>query len=43
VTAGSGTPGDPWVLKTPSGQSEYQLWRDGAADPPALVCRVGTT
>jgi hypothetical protein len=43
VTAGSGTRDDPWVLKTPSGQSEYHLWRDEAADPPALVCQVGKT
>jgi hypothetical protein len=41
--AGSGTREDPWTLKTPTGQSEYQLWRDEAADPPALVCQVGKT
>ena len=41
--AGSGTRDDPWTLKTPSGQSEFQLWRDEAADPPALVCQVGKT
>jgi hypothetical protein len=23
------------------GQSEYQAWRDEAADPPALVVQVG--
>ena len=40
---GSGTPDDPWTLKTPSGQSEFQIHRDESADPPALVCRVGTT
>jgi hypothetical protein len=34
---------DPWRLKTPSGQSEYEMYRDEAADPPALVCQVGTT
>ena len=33
----------PWLLKTPSGQSEYQVYRDEALDPLALVCRVGTT
>jgi hypothetical protein len=43
VMAGSGTREDPWTLKTPSGQSEYQLWRDESADPPALVCQVGKT
>ena len=41
--AGSGTRDDPWVLKTAPGTSEYQMWRDEAADPPALVCQVGST
>ena len=40
---GSGTREDPWILKTPSGSSEYQMYRDEAADPPALVCVVGKT
>lgn len=40
---GSGTKDDPWVLRTPPGTSEYKLYRDEAADPPALVCIVGTT
>jgi len=40
---GSGTREDPWVLTTPSGSSEYQMYRDESADPPALVCVVGTT
>ena len=40
---GSGTKDDPWVLKTPPGTSEYQMYRDEAADPPALVCVVGKT
>ena len=44
VTAeGSGTKQDPWVLKTPPGSSEYLMYRDEAADPPALVCVVGKT
>jgi len=41
--SGSGTRDDPWVLKTPSGTSEYQMYRDEAADPPALICQVGST
>jgi hypothetical protein len=41
--SGSGTQADPWVLKTPPGTSEYRMWRDEAADPPALVCQVGST
>ena len=40
---GTGTLQDPWVLRTPSGSSEYQMYRDEAADPPALVCVVGKT
>ena len=40
---GSGTKGDPWILKTAPGTSEYQMYRDAAADPPALVCQVGGT
>ena len=30
ITFGSGTAGDPWVLKSPPGSSEYQAWRDEA-------------
>ncbi len=40
---GSGTVADPWVLKTPPGSSEYRMHRDESADPPALVCQVGST
>ena len=40
---GSGTPEQPWALKTPSGQSDFQAFRDEAADPPALVVIVGKT
>lgn len=43
VAYGSGTADDPWILKTPSLSSDYQAWRDEAADPPALVVQVGTT
>jgi hypothetical protein len=38
-----GTRENPWLLKTPSGNGEYQMYRDEASDPPALVCTVGTT
>jgi hypothetical protein len=41
--AGAGTKEQPWRLKTPSGQSEFEAWRDEAADPPALVVQVGKT
>ena len=40
---GTGTKEKPWQLTTPSGTSQYQMYRDEAADPPALVCTVGTT
>jgi hypothetical protein len=43
VPQGEGTKELPWVLKTPPGSSEYQMYRDEAADPPALVCIVGKT
>jgi hypothetical protein len=41
--AGGGTREDPWILRTPPGSSEYRMYRDEQADPPALVCVVGTT
>jgi hypothetical protein len=41
--SGLGTRERPWQLKTPSGTSDYQMYRDEAADPPALVCTVGST
>ncbi len=40
---GKGTKADPWRLKTPSGTSDYTMYRDPDADPPAIVCQVGTT
>lgn len=43
MAGGSGTPDDPWVLKTPSLQSEFTAHRDPDADPPALVAQVGST
>ncbi len=33
----------PWVLTTPPGGSEFEAYRDEAADPPALVVQVGKT
>jgi len=38
-----GTKEDPWVLNTPPGTSEYTMYKDEHADPPALVCQVGST
>ena len=40
---GAGTEADPWTLTTPPGKSEYQVWRDEKADPPALVVQVKST
>ena len=41
VFSGQGTKADPWKLKTPSLQSDYEAWRDEAAS--ALVVQVGKT
>jgi hypothetical protein len=40
---GTGTKEDPWRLTTAPGSSEYTMYRDDAADTPALVCQVGST
>jgi hypothetical protein len=39
----AGTKDDPWRLTTAPGTSEYTMYLDEAADPPALVCQVGST
>jgi hypothetical protein len=41
--SGSGTPDDPWRLKTPPLSSDYTIYRDDSADPALLVCQVGGT
>lgn len=38
-----GTREDPWRLTTAPGSSAYTMWRDEQADPPVLVCQVGST
>jgi hypothetical protein len=38
-----GTKENPWKLKTAPGTSAYEMYKDEAADPPALVCQVGST
>ena len=43
MAKGEGTKQSPWQLKTPSGSSEYQMYRDETANPPTLVCVVGKT
>ena len=39
----AGSKDNPWQLATPPGTSSYTMYRDENAEPPALVCRVGTT
>lgn len=41
--SGDGTKESPWELTTAPGTSAYTMYRDEAADPPALVCQVGST
>lgn len=41
--SGTGTKDDPWILKTPPGKSEYQMYKDETAEPPLLICTVGST
>ena len=38
-----GTKEQPWLLKTPSGTSEYTMYKDETHTPPILVCTVGKT
>ncbi len=43
MKTGSGTNSDPWQLTTAPGSSAYTMYRDDDADPPQLVCQVGST
>jgi hypothetical protein len=40
---GNGTKDKPWVLKTPSGTSEYTAYKDETVNPSAIVVQVGKT
>jgi hypothetical protein len=40
---GTGTPDDPWVLRTPPLTSEYTMHRDVRNSIDVIVCTVGTT
>lgn len=42
-TTGDGSADNPWRLKTASGTSDFEAWRDEASVPPALVVQVGKT
>lgn len=39
----AGTENDPWLLTTAPGTSTYTMYSDEQADPPVLVCQVGST
>jgi hypothetical protein len=39
----TGTKADPWRLHTPPGTSEHPMHHDADAEPPQLVCQVGST
>lgn len=39
----AGAKDDPWTLTTAPGTSQYTMHVDDAADPPQLVCQVGST
>jgi hypothetical protein len=43
MTDTAGTKAKPWILKTPPGTTEFQAYRDSAANPPALIVQVGKT
>jgi hypothetical protein len=43
MMSGTGTRDDPWQLRTPPGTGDYTMYRDDTADPPQLVCQVGST
>jgi hypothetical protein len=43
MAMGRGTSDDPWQLTTAPGSSSYTVHLDGDADPPLLVCQVGST
>lgn len=40
---GNGTKDEPWQLTTAPGSSSYTMYRDESAQPPTLVCQVGST
>jgi hypothetical protein len=43
MTKGAGTKENPWDLKTPSGLSSFQAYKDEESKPPLLVVVVGST
>jgi hypothetical protein len=43
ISSGSGTPEDPWRLKTPPLSSDYSMYRDVRDGIDVIVCTVGKT
>jgi hypothetical protein len=43
ISSGSGTPDDPWRLKTPPLSSDYMMHRDTRDGVDVIVCTVGKT
>ncbi|MEQ1787390.1 MAG: DUF6855 family protein [Acidimicrobiales bacterium] len=43
MATAAGTKDDPWALTTAPGSSAYTMYLDAEADPPLLVCQVGST
>jgi hypothetical protein len=41
MASGTGTKDDPWMLRTPPGTSEYEMYRD--EESATIVCVVGKT
>jgi hypothetical protein len=39
----AGTKENPWKLTTAPGTSEFEAYKDDAAEPPALIVQVGST
>jgi hypothetical protein len=43
ISSGTGTPEDPWKLRTPPLSSEYKLHKETRDGLDVLVCTVGTS
>ena len=43
MSGAKGTKEDPWVLKTPSNESEFTAYKDEGVSQPAIVVNVGKT
>jgi hypothetical protein len=43
ISSGTGTPEDPWQLKTPPLSSDYTMHRETRSGADVIVCTVGKT